>query len=72
LGLVLSIGFIDLTIAFGTTNTSIFLLRQVSTKWLILPQLVQVNVDLVVTVGHLKTPKKKPNFGGNTHVTLNP
>ncbi len=23
-------------------------------------------------VGHLKTPKKKPNFGGNTHVTLNP
>ncbi len=19
-----------------------------------------------------KTPKKKPNFGGNTHVTLNP
>jgi len=51
LGLVLSIGFIDLTIAIGTTNTSLFLLRQVSTKWLILPQLVQVNVDLVVTVG---------------------
>ncbi len=23
-------------------------------------------------VGHFKTPKKKPNFGGNTHVTLNP
>jgi len=23
-------------------------------------------------VGHLKTSKKKPNFGGNTHVTLNP
>jgi hypothetical protein len=23
-------------------------------------------------VGHLKTPKKKPNFGGDTHVTLNP
>ncbi len=23
-------------------------------------------------VGHLKTQKKKPNFGGNTHVTLNP
>jgi hypothetical protein len=23
-------------------------------------------------VGHIKTPKKKPNFGGNTHVTLNP
>jgi hypothetical protein len=23
-------------------------------------------------VGHLKTPKKKPNLGGNTHVTLNP
>jgi hypothetical protein len=22
-------------------------------------------------VGHLKTPKKKPNFGGDTHVTLN-
>jgi hypothetical protein len=23
-------------------------------------------------VGHIKTQKKKPNFGGNTHVTLNP
>jgi hypothetical protein len=23
-------------------------------------------------VGHFKTQKKKPNFGGNTHVTLNP
>jgi hypothetical protein len=23
-------------------------------------------------VGHFKTPKKKPNFGGNTHVALNP
>jgi hypothetical protein len=23
-------------------------------------------------VGHIKTPKKTPNFGGNTHVTLNP
>ncbi len=23
-------------------------------------------------VGHIKTPKKKPNFGGDTHVTLNP
>jgi hypothetical protein len=23
-------------------------------------------------VGHLKTQKKKPNFGGDTHVTLNP
>jgi hypothetical protein len=23
-------------------------------------------------VGHLKTPKKKHNFGGDTHVTLNP
>jgi hypothetical protein len=22
-------------------------------------------------VGHLKTQKKKSNFGGNTHVTLN-
>jgi hypothetical protein len=22
-------------------------------------------------IGHLKTPKKKPNFRGNTHVTLN-
>jgi hypothetical protein len=51
LGLVLSIGSIDLTIAVGTTNTSLFLLRHVSTKWLILPQFVQVNVDLVVTVG---------------------
>ncbi len=51
MGLVLSIGSIDLTITIGTTNTSLFLLRQVSTKWLILPQLVQVNVDLIVTVG---------------------
>jgi hypothetical protein len=51
LGLVLSIGSIDLAITIGTTNTSLFLLRQVSTKWLILPQLVQVNVDLVVTIG---------------------
>ncbi len=23
-------------------------------------------------VGHLKTQKKKPNFGGDTHVTVNP
>jgi hypothetical protein len=23
-------------------------------------------------VGHFKTQKKKPNFGGDTHVTLNP
>jgi len=23
-------------------------------------------------VGHFKTPKKTPNFGGDTHVTLNP
>jgi len=23
-------------------------------------------------VGHLKTPKQKPNFGEDTHVTLNP
>jgi hypothetical protein len=23
-------------------------------------------------VGHFKTPKKKPNFGEDTHVTLNP
>jgi hypothetical protein len=23
-------------------------------------------------VGHIKTQKKNPNFGGNTHVTLNP
>ncbi len=23
-------------------------------------------------VGHLKAQKKKPNFGGDTHVTLNP
>jgi hypothetical protein len=23
-------------------------------------------------VGHLKTLKKKPNFGGDTHVTLDP
>ncbi len=23
-------------------------------------------------VGHLKIPKKSPNFGGHTHVTLNP
>ncbi len=23
-------------------------------------------------LGHFKTSKKKPNFGGNTHVTLNP
>jgi len=23
-------------------------------------------------VGQLKTPKKNPNFGGDTHVTLNP
>jgi hypothetical protein len=23
-------------------------------------------------VGHLKTQKKNPNFGGDTHVTLNP
>jgi len=51
LGLVFSIGSINLTIAVGTTNTYLFLLRRVSTKWLISPQLVQVNVDLVVTVG---------------------
>jgi hypothetical protein len=24
-----------------------------------------------VGVGHFKTPKKKPKFGGNTHITLN-
>jgi hypothetical protein len=23
-------------------------------------------------VGYIRTPKKKPNFGKNTHVTLNP
>ncbi len=43
--------FVDLTITIGTTGTSLFLLWYVSTEWLVLPQLVQVNVDLIITVG---------------------
>jgi hypothetical protein len=38
--------FVNLTIVVGTINTSLFLLWQVSIEWPVLPQLVQVNVDL--------------------------
>ncbi len=46
----LAIGSIDLIVSLGTISTYLFLLWQVSTKWPVLPQLVQVNVDLIVTL----------------------
>ncbi len=56
--LIPTINFVYLTITIGTTGTSFFLLWHVSTKWLILPQLIQVHVDLIViacTIGFTPT-----------------
>lgn len=49
--LVYAIGFVDLIMVVGTIGTSFFLLWQMSNVWPILPQLVHVNDDLVVTTG---------------------
>ncbi len=42
--------FVDVTITIRTIGTSLLLLWQVSIEWLVLPQLVQVNVDITIIV----------------------
>ncbi len=49
--LIPTTNYVDLIVTIGTTNTFLFLLWQVFTKWPVLPQLVHVNFDLDVIVG---------------------
>ncbi len=44
--LVLATSFVDLIVVIHTTSTSFFQIYQVSRLWPILPQLIQVDVDL--------------------------